>query len=535
MIDAKDLPTPDDLRPIRRALLSVFDKTDLVPFAERLLAHGVELISSGGTARTLREAGLPVTDVQDVTGVPEILGGRVKTLHPAIHGGLLARRTDPDDLGDLDEHGFPAIDLVVTSLYPFEEVAGREEVTEAEALENIDIGGPAMVRAAAKNFYFVGVVTARAQYDAVADALDAHDGQLPMNLRRRLAHRAFERTAAYDRAITDYFAGQATEADEADDDFPSSLNIHAPQVQTLRYGENPHQRAALYGTPETYFRKLHGKALSYNNLIDLSAALALIDEFREAPPTCAILKHTNPCGVATAETLELAYQNAFATDRQSPFGGIVVVNRSLDRATAEAIDAIFTELIIAPAYDDGVLELLMQKKNRRLIEHRAPARQDEAADVRTIIGGVLVQDRDPVLPPAAELRSACSVVTQRGPTEAEWHDLDFAWRVCKHVKSNAIVYARDRATLGIGAGQMSRVDASELAVAKGAKSELDFTGSVVASDAFFPFADGLVAAADSGARAAIQPGGSIRDDEVIEAADAHDVAMVFTGQRHFRH
>lgn len=535
MIHAKDLPAPDDLRPIQRALLSVFDKTDLVPFAERLLAHGVELISSGGTARTLREAGLPVTDVQAITGVPEILGGRVKTLHPAIHGGLLARRTDPDDLGDLDEHGFPAIDLVVTSLYPFEEVAQRNTVTEAEAIENIDIGGPAMVRAAAKNFYFVGVVTATDQYDDVTAALDAHDGQLPMALRRTLAHQAFQRTAAYDRAITDFFANQAGEEASADADLPKSLAVRAPRVQTLRYGENPHQRAALYGRPETYFRKLHGKALSYNNLIDLSAALALIDEFHEAAPTCAILKHTNPCGVATAETLEQAYENAFATDRQSPFGGIVVVNRPLDRATAEAIDAIFTELIIAPSYEDGVLDQLMQKKNRRLIEHLAPARQDDASDVRSIIGGLLVQDRDPVLPPADALQDACEVVTTRPPSDAEWQDLDFAWRVCKHVKSNAIVYARDRATLGIGAGQMSRVDASELAVAKGAKSELDFTGSVVASDAFFPFADGLVAAAESGARAAIQPGGSIRDDEVIEAADAHDVAMVFTGQRHFRH
>lgn len=534
MIQAKALPTPDDLRPIRRALLSVFDKTDLVPFAERLVAHGIELVSSGGTAQVLREAGLPVTNVQDVTGVPEILDGRVKTLHPAIHGGLLARRTDPDDLAELEANDFPAIDLVVANLYPFEEVTAQDTITEAEAIENIDIGGPAMVRAAAKNFYFVGVLTSPDDYDVVAEVLDEHDGQLPMALRRRLAHRAFQRTAQYDQAITSYFEAQH-EPDGSDDAFPSTLALDVPKVQTLRYGENPHQRAALYGTPDALYRTLHGKALSFNNLIDLSAALFLIDEFQDEAPTCAILKHTNPCGVAIADTLEQAYAKAFATDRQSPFGGIVVVNRPLDRATAEAIDAIFTEIIIAPAFEDGVLDLLMQKKNRRLIEHLASARTDEARDVRSVVGGYLVQDRDPVLPPSSALHEACTVVTKRPPSDEEWQDLDFAWRVCKHVKSNAIVYARDRATLGIGAGQMSRVDASELAVAKGAKSELAFTGSVVASDAFFPFADGLEAAAASGATAAIQPGGSIRDDEVIAAANEHNVAMVFTGKRHFRH
>ena len=534
MIKAKDLPPPDDQRPIQRALLSVFDKSGLVPFAERLVGHGIELISSGGTARTLREAGLPVTDVQEVTGVPEMLDGRVKTLHPAIHGGLLARRTDPDDLAQLDEHGFPAIDLVVANLYPFEQVVQQENISEAEAIENIDIGGPAMVRAAAKNFHFVGVITDPADYDPVADELDAHDGQLSMQTRRRLAHQAFRRTARYDRAITTYLTGTEEAAPE-EKAFPATLALHAPRVQSLRYGENPHQRAALYGTPDQFFRKLHGKDLSFNNLIDLSAALALIDEFLSDAPTCAILKHTNPCGVATADALETAYERAFATDRQSPFGGIVVVNRPLDRATAEAIDAIFTEIIIAPEFEENALELLTQKKNRRLIQHLASARMDKAMDVRSIIGGFLVQDRDPALPPPAMLRESCQVVTERAPSDAEWHDLDFAWRVCKHVKSNAIVYARDRATLGIGAGQMSRVDASELAVAKGAKSELDFSDAVVASDAFFPFADGLVAAAESGARAAIQPGGSIRDDEVIAAANEHDVAMVFTGNRHFRH
>jgi len=306
-------------------------------------------------------------------------------------------------------------------------------------------------------------------------------------------------------------------------------------VQTLRYGENPHQQAALYGHPEHFFEKLHGKALSFNNLIDLSAALHLIDEFSEDDPACAILKHTNPCGVALGETLEEAYHRAFATDRQSPFGGIVVVNRPLDRATAEAINRIFTELIIAPAFEQGVLEFLMQKKNRRLIKQLAPARTGTRIDVRTVLGGILAQERDPALPAWQIQRDRYEIVTQRAPTDQEWRDLDMAWRVVKHVKSNAIVYAKHRATLGIGAGQMSRIDASEIAVLKGQKSELNFDGSVVASDAFFPFADGLVAAAQSGARAAIQPGGSIRDDEVIEAANAHGMAMVFTGKRHFRH
>ncbi len=539
MIKIKDLPPPEDRYPIRRALLSVFDKTGLVPFARRLVALGVDLISTGGTARALQEAGLPVTEVAALTSYPEILDGRVKTLHPAIHGGLLARRNDPEDLAQLTDLGIAPIDLVVVNLYPFSQATAAPDVTDATAIENIDIGGPTMIRAAAKNFFFVGVVTNPADYDAVADELEAHDTGLSLATRRRLAHRAFEHTAAYDRAISDYFARTAApadpQADAAQDDLPATLQLRLPRHQSLRYGENPHQRAALYGDPSRFFEKLHGKELSFNNLIDLSAALFLIDEFRDAEPTCAILKHTNPCGVASAATLPEAYRKAFATDRQSPFGGIVVVNRPLDRDTAEAIDQIFTELIIAPDYDEGVLDVLMQKKNRRLIRSLAPAREDEAPDVRSVLGGVLVQDRDPVLAPGPELRSTYRVVTKRAPTEAEWRDLDFAWRVVKHVKSNAIIYARDAATLGIGAGQMSRVDASELAVMKGQKSGLDFAGCVIASDAFFPFADGLVAAARTGARAAIQPGGSIRDDEVIAAADEHGMAMIFTGKRHFRH
>jgi len=538
MISTKDLPSPDDYYPVRRALLSVFDKTGIVPFARRLHELGVALLSTGGTARTLREAGLPVDDVSDVTGYPEVLGGRVKSMHPAIHAGILARRTDEEDLAELEAHDIRPIDLVVTNLYPFQDAIADGTDDVAHAVENIDIGGPTMVRAAAKNHFFVGVVTDPNDYDAVADELETHDGQLSMATRQRLATEAFAHTAAYDRAISGYFTSQVAPGDgndDAGDALPPTLEEQLPRVQTLRYGENPHQRAALYGGPDRFFEKLHGKDLSFNNLMDLSAALLLIDEFRDHPPTCAILKHTNPCGVATANALDAAYERAFATDRQSPYGGIVAVNRPLDRATAEAIDAIFTELIIAPDFEEGVLDMLMQKKNRRLIRSREPARQDQRYDMRSVLGGLLVQDRDPVFPPAAAMQDAWDLVTERSPTETEQDDLDFAWRVVKHVKSNAIVYVKDRATVGIGAGQMSRIDASEIAVMKGQKSELDFAGSVVASDAFFPFADGLVAAAEQGARAAIQPGGSIRDDEVIAAANDHDMAMVFTGHRHFRH
>ena len=541
MIHAKSLPAPDDRYPVRRALLSVFDKTGLVDFARRLHAQGVELVSTGGTARSLREAGLPVADVSDVTGFPEVLDGRVKTLHPAVHAGLLARRTDPDDLAQLADMGAAPIDLVVVNLYPFRQATARADVTDAEAIENIDIGGPTMIRAAAKNFFFVGVVTSPDDYEPVAAEIESSGGSLGMAARRRLAHRAFEHTAAYDRAIADYFGRSGSDAADA---MPARLTLDLPMAQPMRYGENPHQQAALYGLnsgsdASPFFETLHGKELSFNNLMDLAAALWLVDEFRDDDPACAILKHTNPCGAAVAPTLEAAYRRAFETDRQSPFGGIVVVNRALDRATAEALDAVFTEIVIAPDFEEGVLDFLMQKKNRRLVRSLRPARDDRGFDVRSVVGGLLVQQRDPVLPPVggtvATDRSAYTVVTERAPTEAEWRDLDFAWRIVKHVKSNAIVYARDRRTLGIGAGQMSRIDSSEIAVMKGHKSELDFSGAVVASDAFFPFADGLVAAARTGARAAIQPGGSVRDEEVIRAANEYGLAMVFTGKRHFRH
>ncbi len=525
-----------DAPPVRRALLSVYDKTGIVEFARRLVALDVELVSTGGTAATLRDAGLPVVEVADITGMPEVLEGRVKTLHPSIHAALLARRSNPDDMAALDERGDVPIDLVACNLYPFEEVVQEPDTDHTTALENVDIGGPTMIRAAAKNHASVGVVTTPDAYDAVASELETNEGHLTEPTRRALATEAFAHTAAYDRTIHQYLSGveEAKETDGgAGEPLPTPFRTTLPQSESLRYGENPHQNGALYGHPERFFDQLHGADLSFNNLLDLTGAISLIDEFRGADPTCAILKHTNPCGVATAETLDSAWQQAFATDRQSPYGGIVVVNRPLDRPTAEAIDEIFTEIVIAPEFEPGVVDFLAENDRRRVIRHVAAARKTDRLDVRSVLGGLLVQTRDPALPPDPTDRWTIS--TERAPTAGERADLDFAWRVVKHVKSNAIVYARDRTTLGIGAGQMSRIDASELAVRKAAKSELDLTGSVVASDAFFPFADGLEAAADEGARAAIQPGGSIRDEEVIEAADAHDVAMVFTGHRHFRH
>jgi phosphoribosylaminoimidazolecarboxamide formyltransferase/IMP cyclohydrolase len=532
------MPAPSDAPPVRRALLSVYDKTGIVDFARRLADLGVELISTGGTAATLREAGLSVTEVAEVTGVPEVLEGRVKSLHPAIHAGLLARRGHDADMAALEEHGYAPIDLVVCNLYPFGSVIEDPETDLERAMAHVDIGGPTMLRAAAKNHAAVGVVTTPDAYDEVADELETNDGVLSAATRRGLATEAFAHTAAYDRAIHEYLSGEtgpdaAAPAEDASA-LPSTFRQSLPRAQSLRYGENPHQDGALYGRPERFFEQVHGADLSYNNLNDISAALFLIDEFREAGPTCAILKHTNPSGVATADTLEAAWHRAFATDRQSPYGGIVVVNEALDRPTAEAIDEIFTEIVIAPAFESGVVDFLSANDRRRVVRHTAAARSSEAPDVRSILGGLLVQTRDPALDATGELDD-WTVATERAPTARERADLAFAWRVCKHVKSNAIVYARDNATLGIGAGQMSRIDSSELAVRKATKSELDLTGSVVASDAFFPFADGLEAAAAEGARAAIQPGGSIRDDEVIDAADAHDVAMVFTGRRHFRH
>ncbi len=540
LIQTQDLPEPADRYPVRRALLSVSDKAGLAEFGRRLAARGVALLSTGGTAVALRDAGLDVTDVADVTGFPEILGGRVKSLHPAIHGGILAQRTSPSDDADLAAHGIAPIDLVVVNLYPFARAvaAGADD---ALAVENVDIGGPGMLRAAAKNFAFVAAVVDPADYAAVADELDAHDGTLGRATRRRLAGAAFAHTAAYDAAIAAFFAGEGASATPPDAALPDRLRLDLPLALPMRYGENPHQPAALYslppartgGSPGDRFETLWGKALSYNNLLDVTAALRLIAEFEAAPPTVAILKHTNPCGVGQGATLAEAYARAFATDTQSPFGGIVVANRPLDRAAAEAIDAVFTEVVIAPGFEDGVLAFLQQKANRRIVRVRPGA--PEPVTFRSVAGGVLAQTPDAPLDAAAVLRARWAVPTRRQPTDAEWADLDLAWRVAKHVTSNAIVYAGAGATLGIGAGQMSRLDASRVAVMKASESGLSLAGSVVASDAFFPFADGLLAAADAGATAAVQPGGSVRDAEVVAAADARGMAMVFTGTRHFRH
>ncbi len=525
MIPAIDTPAPYAQR-VRRALLSVYDKRGLASFAKLLADLGVELLSSGGTAQHLREAGLDVVDIASVTAFPEILAGRVKTLHPAIHGAILARRGYSPDDADLLKYGIDPIDLVVVNLYPFSEAVSLHDVTDAIAAENIDIGGPAMIRAAAKNFSHVGVVTAPADYDAVGRELRASDGNLLLATRRRLTTAAFQRTAAYDAAIHKYFS------EKPETTLPETLAISVGSRRTLRYGENPHQGAAFYGNTKDLFEVLHGKPLSYNNFLDLSAALALIDEFAESGPAVAILKHTNPCGVAVADSVTEAYEKAFATDRQSPFGGIVVTNRPLSLDMASAIDRIFTEIIIAPAFESAALSFLTKKKNRRLVRHLAPYRSLPVAEVRLLLGGALLQERDPALPTAG---TGYRCVTRCEPTPGQMKDLDFAWRVAKHVKSNAIVYARNQRTLGIGAGQMSRVDASEIAVMKALKSGISLEQSVVASDAFFPFADGLVAATEAGVAAAIQPGGSVRDAEVIAAANDHEIAMVFTGQRHFRH
>ena len=533
MIETRDLPAPDDAYVIRRALLSVYDKTGIVPFARFLADRGVELISSGGTAQRLRNAGLEVTTVAAATNFPEILHGRVKTLHPAIHGGLLAMRTDTADMDELDALGIQPIDLVVVNLYPFEDVVARTDVSLPEAVENIDIGGSALLRASAKNHAFVATVCQPSAYDAIQQEMTAHDGALTAATRRRLATAAFQHTAAYDTAIAGYM--ETATAGDDEKALPPRLRVDAPQAQALRYGENPHQPAGFYGDATPHYRQLHGKPLSYNNLLDLDAALALMGEFAQARPTCAIFKHTNPCGVATADTLSDAYARAFATDRQSPFGGIVAVNEPLDMATAEAIDEVFTEIILAPAFPPDVRAFLEENARRRLIEVATFDGTTPPRAIRTVRGGYLMQASDPALPPLDEMRAAWTVVTDRAPAAQEWNDLDLAWRVAKHVKSNAIVYALNHATVGVGAGQMSRIDAAEVAAQKAAKSELALKGAVVASDAFFPFADGLLAAADRGITAAIQPGGSIRDDEVIAAANDRGMAMVCTGTRHFRH
>ena len=511
------------------ALLSVSDKRGLADFAAALVErHGYRLLSTGGTARLLAERGLPVTEVSEHTGFPEMMDGRVKTLHPKIHGGLLCRRDLPEHLAAAQEHGIGLIDLVVVNLYPFEQTVAKAGVTWDEAIENIDIGGPSMLRSAAKNHAAVTVVCDPGDYGTVLEAL-ADESRLPA-LRRRLALKVFERTARYAAAISAYLASQADAPDlTAMSGFPDTLNVSYRRAQTLRYGENPHQKAALYGTFHEHFEQLQGKELSYNNILDITSATYLIGEFER--PTVAILKHTNPCGVASADTLEEAWERAFATDRQAPFGGIIIVNQTLGGALARTIADIFTEVIIAPRFSDEALEVLRKKKNLRLMIVKSGPNADSLLEVRSVVGGVLLQDRDRILGQPSEFK----VVTKRQPTPDEWASMLFGWKVGKHVKSNAIVYCRGEQTLGIGAGQMARVDSSRIAVWKAGEAGLDLRGSVVASEALFPFADGLVAAADAGATCAIQPGGSVRDAEVIAAADERGMAMVFTGLRHFKH
>ena len=517
---------------IRRALLSVSDKIGIVDLAATLAAKGVELVSTGGTAAALRAAGLDVRDVSDVTGFPEMMDGRVKTLHPMIHGGLLAVRDDAGHAAAMEEHGIGAIDLVVVNLYPFEATVAKGADRDT-VIENIDIGGPSMVRSAAKNHAYVAIVTDPADYALV------EGGSTTLDDRKRLAAKAFAATAAYDGAISRWFASV-----DQGEQFPATLPLTLQRAgDALRYGENPHQAAAFYAATDSatrgigQARQVQGKALSYNNLNDADAALELVAEFRDTDPSVVIVKHANPCGVATAATLAEAYEAAFACDTVSAFGGIIALNRRLDAATAKAITGIFTEVVVAPDADEDAIALFAAKKNLRLLltgDLPDPARSGIAA--KSIAGGWLVQSRDAGRP--GDLR----VVTQRQPTERELADCRFAWTVAKHVKSNAIVYAKEGSTAGIGAGQMNRLESARIAAWK-AKDAADKAGwdqprtigSAVASDAFFPFADGLLAAVEAGATAVIQPGGSIRDDEVIAAADAAGLAMVFTGMRHFRH
>lgn len=515
---------------IQRALLSVSDKTGLIALAQTLTASGVELISTGGTAKALRDAGLAVKDISEHTGFPEMLDGRVKTLHPKVHGGLLYIRGNASHEAAVAAHGIAPIDLVVVNLYPFEQTVAKPDVSLHDAIENIDIGGPSMLRSAAKNHDSVTVVVDPADYAAVAEQIKTTGGTT-LELRRSLAAKVFARTAAYDGAIAAHL-GKVFTVPSSVFSPPPTLTVSAPLAQSLRYGENPHQAAALYGKFGEYFRQLHGKELSYNNILDLTAAAALIGEFMDDLPTLAILKHTNPCGVGQGEDLRGAWDKAFATDRQAPFGGIIAVNGPLDSACAEAIAEIFSEVIVAREFSPEALAILQKKKQLRLLQILKSPQDSSPLDVRSVgADSFLLQQRDRQVTGGADLK----IVTRRPPTEVERRAMLFGWRVAKHVKSNAIVYAAADRTLGVGAGQMSRVDASRIAVWKAGEAKLSLQGSVVCSDAFFPFPDGLIAAAEAGATAAIQPGGSVRDAEVIAAADERGVAMAFTGVRHFRH
>ena len=511
---------------ITRALLSVTDKTGLAEFARSLAASGVELISTGGTARLLRESGLEVKDVAEVTGFPEMLDGRVKTLHPRVAGGILAIRSNSDHMAALAEHDIGVIDMVVVNLYAFEKTAAKADASFQDKIENIDIGGPSLIRAAAKNFRDVAVVTSPDDYAGLADEL-ATAGGLSLQTHWRLAQKAFEVTAAYDRAISSTLSGLSVDGESRQaETLPETLDLRLPRKQVLRYGENPHQQAALYsagGKGVAASDQLHGKELSYNNLVDLDAAVALIQEFDD--PAVAIIKHTNPCGCAEQDSLAEAYCKALACDPVSAFGSVISVNRTVDAETAREMSSLFIEAIAAPGFDTDALEILQKKKNLRLL---AVAPTDPGLVIKSVSGGFLAQTED---------RSQSSgekweVVSERQPTESESAGLKFAWKVCKHVKSNAILYARQGQTVGVGAGQMSRVDSARLGASK---AQLPVDGSVVASDAFFPFADGIEEIAKAGATAIVQPGGSMRDSEVIEAVNRLGLAMVLTGVRHFRH
>lgn len=526
-----------DLSPVKRALLSVSDKTGLIDLGRALAEHGVELLSTGGTAKALRDAGLDVLDVAEVTGFPEMMDGRVKTLHPVVHGGLLALRDNADHKAAMEQHNIGGIDLVVVNLYPFEETVAKGAAYD-EVIENIDIGGPAMIRSAAKNHGFVNVIVDTEDYAAVTTELAQNDGATTYALRQRLAQTAYARTAAYDTAVSTWMAEQV-------DGTPRRRTFGGTLAQTLRYGENPHQSAAFYtdGSDRqgvATAQQHQGKELSYNNINDTDAAFELVSEFApENGPACAIIKHANPCGVATGATMVEAYTRAFDCDRTSAFGGIIAVNQTLNGETAEAMSGILTEVVIAPGADADAVEVFSKKKNLRLLTTTGLAMQDAGQlAARQVSGGWLVQDKDV----GRITRNDLNIVTKRQPSEQELSDLLFAWTVAKHVKSNAIIYVKDGATVGVGAGQMSRVDSSRIAARKaedmaqamGLPAPLT-QGSVVASDAFFPFADGLITAAEAGATALIQPGGSMRDDEVIAAADEAGLAMVFTNMRHFRH
>jgi phosphoribosylaminoimidazolecarboxamide formyltransferase / IMP cyclohydrolase len=532
------LPVTHQLRRVTRALLSVSDKSGLLEFARALALHGVELISTGGTARAIANEGLKVKDVSELTGFPEMMDGRVKTLHPKVHGGLLGIRGKDDHASAMKNHGIAPIDLLVVNLYPFQATVDKGADFE-ECIENIDIGGPAMIRAAAKNHYDVAVVVDAGDYQAILDDLKANQGATTLHLRRRLAAKAYARTAAYDAAISNWFAGE--------------LNIETPEfrafggrlIQALRYGENPHQKAAFYRLTErrpgvSTLLQLQGKELSYNNINDTDAAFECVAEFDpKRTAACVIVKHANPCGVAEGPDLATAYRRALACDSTSAYGGIIALNRKLDAETAKAVTEIFTEVIIAPEASEEAIAIVAKRRNLRLLlTGGLPDPRASGLTAKTVAGGLLVQSRDNAVVDDMVLK----VATKRAPTETEMRDLMFAFRVAKHVKSNTIVYAKDLATVGVGAGQMSRVDSARIAARKAgdAARELKLAepltkGSVVASDAFFPFADGMLACIEAGATAVIQPGGSVRDSEVIEAADAHNIAMVFTGVRHFRH